>query len=153
MTKENRASGTDHSEKVISITFSGNKKESIRDGHPLPYASASHTLLLFDFPYYTRLGTNTIKRLPLLYPIWYKSGSKTGIYTHLGIFSLIISDYIYDFPDIFSKTYFLLSITFLFLRKLPISLFQFFIVLILGISGSIIPPGKPDPVFLLQIGV
>ena len=54
------------------------------------------------------------KRLPLLYPIWYKSGSKTGIYTHLGILLLILSDYIYDFPDIFIKTYFLLSITFLF---------------------------------------
>lgn len=39
------------------------------------------------------------------------------------------------------------------LRKSPISLFQFFIVLIVSISGTIISFGKTGPVFLLQTGL
>ncbi|EXZ40787.1 hypothetical protein M100_0766 [Bacteroides fragilis str. 1007-1-F  len=102
MTKENRASGTDHSEKVISITFSGNKKESIRDGHPLPYASASHTLLLFDFPYYTRLGTNTIKDSHF----YTRYGIKVGARQE----SIPIWVYCYSFYLITSMTFLIFSL-------------------------------------------
>ena len=102
MTKENRASGTDHSEKVISITFSGNKKESIRDGHPLPYASASHTLLLFDFPYYTRLGTNTIKDSHF----YTRYGIKVGARQE----SIPIWVYCYSFYLIASMTFLIFSL-------------------------------------------
>ena len=109
----NRVSGTDHSEKVISITFSANKKESILFRTPSSLRICFTYFAIVWFPILYPFGYKYNKRLPLLYPIWHKSGSKTEIYTRWGIFSLILSDYIYDFPDIFIRSYFLLSITFL----------------------------------------
>ena len=73
MTKGNRASGTDSSGKVTSITLSTVSTHvqnlilhrlSLTDPPVLvrfPYAFVLRILLSFDFPYYTRWGTSIIK--------------------------------------------------------------------------------------------
>jgi len=70
MTKENEASGSSYTEQVIIITLS----ESLLNSFSYIYFTYSAMVRLFILYPFNGMS-------PDLYPIWYKAGDETKIYT------------------------------------------------------------------------